>query len=922
MSSPFLSGLTPVFAAATLLVAATGCDTEAFCFNDCGQSTGSGSTSSAGGSGGAGGGFVTTNSTGSFTTDSSTGVGGCEPTNGGIEICDQVDNDCNGTVDDVAGIDYNDPKTCGTCSNNCYTSLINMDPATVQCAPSSDPGNLPGTCSGDCAADYFDIDGDGQSCEYFCVASATDDVVCDAKDDDCDGTVDEDVDLCTSTQNCGKCGGICNFAHATAQCVHTGSSPTCSPVDTSCKLAACDPGYVDLDGSAATGCEYQCTPSGPEVCGDQIDNDCDGLIDAADDLSGDPAIGVQCFGDPDGICGTVAHAGVTTCTNGVVACTGANVLHEGDVLETCNGLDDNCDGQVDNSPTDAGGSCGTSNIFPCAFGTKQCISGAIQCVGAIAPGTETCNGVDDNCDGIIDKTGTMAPADSIGTCGGHPAAPPGGTTPCVNGNKSCVGGTVQCIGEVGPTAPNDTCGVDANCNGMLENQPNKMTDPFNCGTCGHNCAAGTNATYTCSAGGCVFGSCLPGYYDLNNDGICEYACTFISAQEACNAIDDNCDGLIDNNPTMPSKTQVCGISPSASRPECTTQVGLACMAGAWKCTFPAGVCSGGCSANDEICDGLDNDCDGFLNENVPDFGAACASDDAAPSPGDGACRTTGMKICNGTSATVCSAVKANCSTLANGCTEVCDGIDNDCDGSTDETFNNKGSNATYFVKPNVTKVASNKWMYQYEASRPKATSTSAGNGNGFWTSPLPGNTTDKTPSCSLPGKIPWFNVTPLEADQTCTAMGGSVCSQADWQTSCQATVPCTWGYSPRGAACTSTYTGSKFCNLSQSYDFDSTIGGIQDGLLPTGSSALQNCWADWTGTPGNTVTTGKIYDMTGNLREITQVGNSNTFDLMGGAFNTQSENGATCSFKFYATDDEFKFYDTGFRCCFSADPTL
>ena len=43
---------------------------------------------------------------------------------------------------------------------------------------------------------------------------------------------------------------------------------------------------------------------------------------------------------------------------------------------------------------------------------------------------------------------------------------------------------------------------------------------------------------------------------------------------------------------------------------------------------------------------------------------------------------------------------------------------------------------------------------------------------------------------------------------------------------------------------------------------------------------------------------------------------------MGGAFNTAAENGATCSFTFYSVVDTFKFFDTGFRCCFTSDPTL
>src|SRR5262249_22106751 len=153
----------------------------------------------------------------------------------------------------------------------------------------------------------------------------------------------------------------------------------------------------------------------------------------------------------------------------------------------------------------------------------------------------------------------------------------------------------------------------------------------------------------------------------------------------------------------------------------------------------------------------------------------------------------------------------------------------------------------------------------------------------------------KTPACSVPGKIPWFNVSPDEVEQTCTAMGGTVCSTADWQTACQATVNCKWGYSPRGAACTSPFDQTtKYCNLGPSYDFNGGAAGDQDGLLPTASPNLQNCWADWSSLQNNTPATAKIFDITGNLREITKEA-TNVYHPMGGAFNTQTDAGATCA---------------------------
>lgn len=71
--------------------------------------------------------------------------------------------------------------------------------------------------------------------------------------------------------------------------------------------------------------------------------------------------------------------------------------------EICDGLDNNCDGQTDEGNPGGGGSCDTGLMGICAAGTYQCQSGGLQCVQNNSPETEICDGLDNDCDGEIDE---------------------------------------------------------------------------------------------------------------------------------------------------------------------------------------------------------------------------------------------------------------------------------------------------------------------------------------------------------------------------------------------------------------------------------------------------------------------------------------------------------------------------------------
>jgi Notch-like protein len=237
----------------------------------------------------------------------------CAPSAGGVEICDTLDNDCNGLVDELTDL-QSDPQSCGACNITC--TFAN---ATGECAS--------GMCViGECLVGYSDLNMDAaDGCEYQCTITNNGVEVCDYADNDCDGTSDEGFDLQTDPANCGACGTDCGD-------LYPGSIGTCTAGV--CGFGPCEPGFIDLDGIEANGCEYACMPGGAEVCDGQ-DNDCNGLED--DGVL--PGVGATCGVSNVGEC----LLGAQDCQGGMLVCVGA----VGPSAELCDGMDNDCTGAND-----------------------------------------------------------------------------------------------------------------------------------------------------------------------------------------------------------------------------------------------------------------------------------------------------------------------------------------------------------------------------------------------------------------------------------------------------------------------------------------------------------------------------------------------------------------------------------------------
>ena len=537
-------------------------------------------------------------------------------------------------LDTGSDADTDDAEACdGTLACPCEDDL---DCDSGLCIDTGDAQICTEFCTGECTDPTWDcrlIRGSGGDVVEICVPPA--EVLCQpcGTDLDCGGLEDRCVDLqdgsycgtaCQTGDDCPT-GAVCqDLGGGNRQCIpELGVCGGCLDEDQDrhgigpeCLASDCD----DLDESIYEGA--------PESC-DNVDNDCDDVIDEGFDLQTDVrhcgACGVVCTGANAEMTCTDGACAVATCAEGFADCNGDAA--DGCEVDLLNALDHcgSCDAVC--APDNAVALCneGVCEQTACLEPFADCDRDGAGCEADLLSSLDHCGACGATC----------APANGVGVCNDGACAIDG-----------CALGFADC-----------DLAVDTGC------EINVLANPANCGACGNVCDLPNVAAHLCLEGGCGIASCDDGFEDCNGDpadgceirtlsdvgncGTCGTVCDVAGGAPACvegvceiasceaPAADCNLDAADGCEINLARDLNNCGFCDFACD---TTNVSIQeCRAGV--CEISA--CEAGFDdCNGQTSDGCEQDID-FNLDNCGACGSICGFSNAGASCTAGVCAFEG-----------------------------------------------------------------------------------------------------------------------------------------------------------------------------------------------------------------------------------------------------------------------------------------